>query len=370
MLGEYSGLNNELKLALIKAGHDVTLAAACDFFKNFKTDINLGYGSTIYSYKMRQFLLPLLNLSKFSGFDVVHVINFYIIPRLPFLNLFLIKFLKENNGLVTLSGAGDDPFYVKYSERAMRYSPIPSHELIDRQGRPYYMRKQAHLDAMHKYMNYIDAVIPIIFEFHATFCAAGYSEKTLKPIPIPIDTKKIEFSENRVSNGKVVFFHGLNRRGFKGTFLIEKSFQELEKKYPKDVECIIDGNLPFDRYLALLSIMNVNLDQVFSYSLAMNSLYSMAQGKVVCGGAEQESTVLYDGVLPPVYNLIPDQAQITEVLETVLERRDQLASHSEMSRAFVERYHNPEVVANLYLKSWLSLLARKVQLAKDDKGDQ
>ena len=355
LLGEFSGLNNELKNALIEAGHDVTLAASNDFFKAYPTDINLGYGTNIYSYKIRQLILPLLNLKKLTGYDVVHVINFYIIPRFPFFNLFLIKFLKANNGLLTLAGARDDPFFVTLSESTMRYSPIPPHELYDRGGKPYYMRQQSHIHAMHRYMNYIDGVIPIMFEYYSTFCAAGYSDKTRNPIPIPINSGKIPFKENILKNNKVVFFHGLNRRGFKGTFIIEKCFEEFSQKYPNDVECIIDGNMPFAKYMELMSRMNVTLDQVFSYSLAMNSLYSMAQGKVVCGGAEKESSILYSGETPPVYNITPDQQQIVSVLEDILANRNTIKERSEASRAFVEKFHAPTLVAEQYISYWNSL---------------
>jgi len=140
LIGEYSGLHKELKQALVSLGHEVTLAAACDFWKKFDVDISLGYGDSIYSYKLRQLVLPLVKLKKFAGYDVVHVINFYVIPRLPILNLYMIRFLKEHNKVVTVSGSGDDPFFVKFSDKTMRYSPIPTHERYDR-GKPYYMRK-------------------------------------------------------------------------------------------------------------------------------------------------------------------------------------------------------------------------------------
>jgi hypothetical protein len=355
LLGEYSGLNNELKKALLDCGHDVTLAASNDFLKKYPSDINLGYGNHMVSYKIRQLLLPLFHINKLTGYDIVHVINFYIFPRLPFLNLFLIKFLKNNNGIVTLSGAGDDPFFVKFSEKTMRYSPIPSHELYDRGGRPYYMRKAAHFSAMTEYMEYVDSVIPIMYEYYSTFCAAGYESKTIKPIPIPINCNKFLYKENGASGKKIIFFHGLNRRGFKGTFLIENAFDDLSKKYPKDVECIIDGNMSFDKYMALVSRVNITLDQVFSYSLSMNSLYSMAQGKVVCGGSELESSILYNGILPPVYNLTPSKNQIFDVLEEIVFNKIGIQQISEESRAFVEMYHAPEVVAEKYILHWRSL---------------
>jgi hypothetical protein len=360
LVGEYSGLNNELKNSLRLIGHDVTLAASNDFFKGFPTDINLGYGSNIYSYKCRQLLLPFLNLHKMTGFDIVHVINFYIFPRNPWMNYFLIKFLKNNNNIVTLSGAGDDPFFVKHSEETMRYSPIPYHEKYDRNGKEYYMRKQSHFSIMKKYMNYIDGVIPIMFEYYSTFCRAGFKSITVEPIPIPIDTTRIKFVDNEIKGGKVVFFHGLNRPGFKGTFLIEKSFSRFKSKYPNDVDCLIDGHMSFDKYISLISKVNVSLDQVFSYSLAMNPLYSMAQGKLVCGGSEPESHILYNGFIPPVYNLLPDESEINNVLEHILEDKNNIGSKSELSREFIEKYHNPIVIANKYMGVWLMIMNNKL----------
>ncbi|MDG9883151.1 hypothetical protein N7650_09920 [Pseudomonas sp. GD04058] len=355
LIGEYSGLHKELKGALTALGHEVTLAAASDFWKKFEADINLGYGSNIYSYKARQLILPFLKMKVFRGYDVVHLVNFYVFPRLPYLNLLFVKYLKRHNKVVTLSGSGDDPFFVKYSEDTMRYSPIPWHEKYDR-NKPYYMRSKAHLKAMHDYMQCVDGVIPIMFEYYSTFCAAGYEEKTSQPIPIPISVDRIPFSENREADGKLVFFHGLNRRGFKGTFLVEKAFDSLQSKYPNDVECFIKGHMPFEQYMALLSKVNVSVDQVFSYSLAMNALYSMSQGKVVAGGAEPESSILYGGELPPVYNLPGEQAGLDQTLEKILDERESIGERSIASREFVVKHHSPVKVAEAYLNYWSRFL--------------
>lgn len=352
LIGEYSGLNNELKNALLDSGHDVTLAAASDFYKKYPSDISLGYGDNIFSYKLRQFFLPLINLKKFVGYDVVHLVNFYVIPRSPILNLFFVRFLKENNGCVTLSGAGSDPFFVRYSETTMRYSPIPPHEKYDRDGKPYYMRSSRHLEYMHQYMSYVDAVIPIMYEYYSTFCAAGYEEKTVFPVPIPINCDNIKFSGFSSSKDKIVFFHGLNRPGFKGTRLIEKCFDKLSAKYGDHVECVVSGKMPFKEYIDFISRVNVSVDQVYSYSLAMNALYSMAQGKVVCGGAEPESFILYGGSAPPVFNITPDADDTFRVMENILDNKGGLKFLSEASRLFVESNHSPKIVARKYSEVW------------------
>jgi hypothetical protein len=354
LIGEFSGLQNELKNALIQLGHHVTLAAASDFYKKYPADLNLGYGNNIYTYKMRQIIYPFIYLKRMTNYDVVHLISPYIIPRFIELNILLLDFLKQNNRVITLSGAGDDPFFVTYSQKTMRYSPIPWDEKIDRKGRLHHMRGDQNISAMRRFVDNIDRVIPIMYEYYSTFCAAGYQKKTEKPIPIPINAKKhavsIDFRDQ-----KIMFFHGLNRPGFKGTFMISKAFDLLTKKYPNDVKCVIRGRMPFDEYLEVLSKTNISVDQVFSYSLAMNALYSMAQGKVVCGGNEAESSILYDGVLPPVFNLEPDIEKILDSFENILDKRSDLESIAHSSRNFVEHYHNSLKIAQRYIDCWRSI---------------
>lgn len=354
LIGEFSGLQNELKNGLSTLGHNVKLAASSDFFKKYPADIDLGSGSNIYTYKLKQLLYPFLNLRKMVGYDVVHLVTPYIIPRLLSLNFYIMKFLKENNNIVTLSGAGTDPFFVAYSEKTMRYSPIPWDEKVDRNGKRHYMRSEAQQKSMRKCVELVDRVIPIMYEYYSTFCAAGYQEKTEMPIPIPINIKKHNISVD-FYNKKLVFFHGLNRPGFKGTFLIESAFRRLREKYPSDVECIIEGKMAFDDYLKILAKTNISVDQVFSYSLAMNALYSMAQGKVVCGGAEIESGILYQGELPPVFNLEPNENSILQVFEDILEKRSDLESMAYSSRAFVECNHDSLKVAQKYVECWRSI---------------
>lgn len=353
LIGEFSGLHNELKNGLLQLGHKVTLAAANDFYKKYPADINLGYGDNICSYKLRQLIYPFLNLKKFTGYDIVHVVNFYTIPHLIGPNIFLLKYLKKNNGILTLSGAGDDPFFVNFSEKTMRYSPIPWNEKIDRDGKSHYMRNCNHLLAMHECMKIVDKVIPIMFEYYSTFVEAGYAWKTANPIPIPINVKNYEASYS-VSK-KLVFFHGLNRPGFKGTFLIKEAFERLRNNYPNDIECIVDGKMAFKDYIKVLSKTNVSVDQVFSYSLAMNALYSMAQGKIVCGGAEKESSILYSGELPPVFNLEPSSDKIYDTFVDILERKNDLIEISNLSRLFVENYHDGLKVAQQYIDCWNSI---------------
>jgi glycosyltransferase involved in cell wall biosynthesis len=354
LVGEFSGLQNELKGGIKQLGHDVTLAAANDFFKNLPSDINLGFGRNVYSYKFRQLLYPFLNLRRLAGYDVVHLVSFYIVPRSTLLNLYIWNFLKSNNGVVTLSGAGSDPFFTSFSENTMLYSPIPWEEKFDRKGRASYMRSGRHLSGMHECMKVVDGVIPIAYEYYSTFLKAGYADKLLQPIPIPINHRNIKSSFK--IDRKVLFFHGLNRYGFKGTFLIEEAFARLTERYPNDVQCIISGGVSLKEYLSILSKVNVSVDQVFSYSLGMNALYSMAQGKVVCGGVENESSILYNGELPPAFNMRPSVDEIYNTLVSVLDHRSELSDISERSEIFVKKHHDSLTIAGRYVEYWSSIM--------------
>jgi hypothetical protein len=51
-----------------------------------------------------------------------------------------------------------------------------------------------------------------------------------RTIGIPINVDEIIYNENKIKNGKLVVFHGLNRYGTKGTMHVEKAFEYLRKK--------------------------------------------------------------------------------------------------------------------------------------------
>jgi len=354
LLGEYSGLQNQLKAGLLMQGHDVTLAASNDFWKNLPVDLSLGHGKSIYTYKLRQLLLPILNLHKLKNYDVVHLVNFYIVPRFPYLNYLLIKFLKNNNKVVTLSGAGDEPFFVRHSTETMRYSPIPPYEKIDLK-KGYYMRGGSHYDWFERSLKYIDRVIPIMYEYYSTFEKAGYQNILEKPVPIPIDTSRKNRIRNLASNDKIVFFHGLNRPGFKGSNIVQDAFVAAKKIYSDVADFHIEGNLPFDQYRDLLDKTDIVVDQLYSYSLGMNGLFSMAQGKIVLGGNEPESRIIYNGESPPVFNVLPDAGNLLEVIEHLIAKRTEISSLSQQSMDFVSKHHDALKVASRYIEIWQKL---------------
>ena len=60
---------------------------------------------------------------------------------------------------------------------------------------------------------------------------------------------------------RVIFFHGLNSECKKGTKYIRKALENIQQKYTNDVEVIIDGYMPQEKYLALMKKADVVIDQ-------------------------------------------------------------------------------------------------------------
>lgn len=355
LLGEFSGLMTNIATGLREIGHDVFTASNGDTFKDYPADYRydskkkgkLGVMETYYKFHMHKKI--------FTGYDVVFVVTPRICPQYPYapkdLNYRFFKFLKNNNQKVFLSGAGLS--YVGYDywynhEDSKYYNYVNGYmkESIEKESKPYYMyaadrkeKTQEELDIM----SVIDGYIPIMYEYVPYYQDhPAYKEC----IPIPIDASKYEYKPNIV-NDKIVFFHGITRAS-KGGKYIYKAFEELEKKYGSVAEFYCKGGLPFDEYVQLLARTNVVLDDTNAYSLGLNSLYSMVQGRIVMGGSEPVANEHMGYDHNPAVNLRPDVKYIEEQIEQLIAKRSEFEEIGFASRKLVENYHDLINVAKRY----------------------
>ena len=288
------------------------------------------------------------HLNKFKGFDIVLIISTSPLFR-RFFNNKIFDFLIKNNGKVYLSGAGlnANSFDFWHNDNNSKY----------------YFYTQGYLDSVNKkfslynnnklkeseliLFNKIERYIPIMYEYAEPFRTFLKFQET---IPIPINLSKFNYKTNIV-NKKIVFFHGLSRACKGGEFII-KAFEILSKKYPNDADFFCKGGLLFDDYLQLLQKTNVVLDDVNAYSLGMNGLFSMAQGKIVMGGAESLASKELNYSFCPAINLTRDVNQIVLAVESVLENRNSIEEIGYNSRMFVEKHHDHINIAKKYINLW------------------
>lgn len=348
LLGDFSSFFLNLKEALIELGHSVILASNGDGSRNIDRDIDIGHSQSKYLSKIKQKISPLLYRSEFSNHDIVQYINpFYFYARgLP--NRSIIKFLIKNNGGFFISAAGDDSYFWSQGRDALKYGPFDDFLKYDIKKNIYYMERKHCIEFNKWIVENTDGVIPVMYEYERSYFD---SPKLKQTIPLPINLQKIKF-QSLTGTGKLVVFHGLSRYGFKGTRHIEEAFNILRHKYKDDLELIIAGNMPIDKYLQTMSRASIVIDQTNSYSLGMNGIYALAMGKVVLGGAEPESLNSLGISYSPVFNITPAASSIIKTIEHLLERRSEIPEIGYQGRVLTETTHCHIKVAEKYLKIW------------------
>lgn len=355
LLGEFSGLHKNLKEGLLELGHEVIVAAHGDGFKKIPADISFDPYFSGRIGNIEKAFRPLTKINHLKGFDVIQLISpfsFYF-EKFPY-SLFPTDYFFDqvigNNKKFYMLAAGDDAFFWRYGRQALAYGPFDDFLKYDAKSDFYFMQSEKSLEINKKLVDRSRGVIPVMYEYEISY---KDSTKRLPTIPLPVNVKKIEYRENKIIQ-KLVVFHGLNRYGFKGTRHVEEAFKILEKKYPNDLELIIDGNMSLDKYLSLMSRTNVVIDQLNSYSLGMNGVYALAMGKVVLGGAEPESLISLGVDSTPAINIIPNCRSIVQSIEEVLENRNKIAELGARSRRFAENVHDHIKVAARYVDAWSS----------------
>lgn len=348
LLGEFSGLHKNLKQGLLELGHEVTIASSGDGWKNIDRDIDLSYRNKILPTRITKRMYLFFDLNKLCDFDIVQIMNPFILYKSYFPNKYYLNKIIKNNKKVFMLAAGDDAYFWKYGRERLKYGPFDDSLKYDYKQKNHFY-ETAKMYKFNEYIaNLVDGIIPIMFEYEISYDGHKNLQKT---IPIPMNVNEIQYNENDIAN-KIVVFHGLNRYGFKGTRHVEEAFKILEKKYPNDLELIIDGNMPLEKYLEVMRKTNIIIDQTNSYSLGVNGIYALAMGKVVLGGAEPESLKSLGVENSPVINIKPNAQGIVEEIEKLLEKKEQIKDIGLQSRKFAEETHGHIEIAKKYLKTW------------------
>jgi glycosyltransferase involved in cell wall biosynthesis len=349
LLGEFSALHKNLKEGLIELGHEAIVAASGDGFKKVPVDISFDTNLRGIFGKVHHRLNRLVKLQSMKGYEVVQLISPFVFDISYFPKDYFINSLVKSNQKLFLLGAGSDAYFWRYGRKSLKYGPFDDFLRFDLKKNSHHMETDESFAYNKKILNLSRGVIPIMYEYEISYELE--KEKLLNTIPIPINTDKIEYKENMIGK-KITVFHGLTRYGFKGTRHVEEAFDYLSKKYPNDLELIIDGKMPLNEYLDVMKRTNVVIDQMYSHSLGVNGVYALAMGKVVMGGAEPESLKSLGVESSPVINLKPNAQSIIDEVEKLLEKRSKIQDLGLKSRRFAEQVHGHIKVAQQYIDTW------------------
>ena len=349
LLGEFSSLHRYLKEGLQELGEiDVKLFANGDSWKQIGgADGRLFELSGGVTGAAKTCSDALKKANSFAGYDVVQLVNTRIFPSL--VGSKICKKIAAGNKCFSLIAAGDDLALVTaYREGRFDYYLMDHDKVSCRYYDNGSFKGRVKINTEKKIVSCADIIIPSLYEY-----TLGYegNDRLSKVIPFPINIDNIKYNENTAKQ-KVVFFHGLNKELAKGTPFIRAALERLQEKYPNDVEIIIDGHMPFDKYVEVMNRANVVVDQCCSHGYGINACIAMAQGKVVMAGSRKHTLDAFGIESSPIVHVAPSVDQIYQQLEYILENKASITQWGYDSRQYVENMHHYVKVAQQYVDAW------------------
>lgn len=361
-IGDYSNLHATLAKELRRMGHQADiLSDGCgymnvhaDFFLKRESGIKGGF----------KYLFDLFNiLPKLKGYDAVQLINTNFLKLKPQKIKYFYDRLKEQNGGMFLTLAGDEYFYVKacYDAKIFRFSEFKiGNELTE----------GAKLQPQHMYgwMSHKNKILAEYLYEDITGAMSVLPEYDMFSRPLLGDKVKftnlpVDFSQlpqaKSPGNGKIRILTGM-RSGvehWKGTKILNNLAKEIEKEFPDKVMAEVAQDLSLQEFLQRISVSDIILDQLYAYSPAMTALYAMSMGKVAATGAQPEYyEYIGNPEARPLFALSPTDSDIKERLIELIYDKDKIKLLGEQSRELALANNDSKIVAQKFLDHWENLL--------------
>lgn len=363
LMGDYSNCHRTLATGLRRLGHEVTVASNGSHWLDTERDIDLTrrrgkLGGMRYYLDLRYRLR-----GRLSGYDIVSIHNPGFVELRPGRAIEIFNQLKRDNRAVFLTAMGSDLPYLdlceatdsplKYNEWFIGGRPAPlnisSPGLWDEWHSPELRRLHSAVYAG------IDGAVSVLYEYDLAIRRALPEGMTAYG-GLPIDTRSITPVDIDLGPAdKVRIFLGRHRGRLaeKGTDLLETAARRVVERHPSLAELIIVENRPYREYIELLRSAHIVLDQIYSYTPAINALLAMAYGlNVVSGGEPEYYDFIGERDNRPVINAVPELEGLTSILERAVLDRGMIAERGRRSREFVELHNDCDIVARRFLSFW------------------
>ncbi len=379
LLGEYSNVHWTLAEGLRSLGHEVCVISDGDGWKNYHRDIDLSRQSRGKLDTIKYFFRILRLLPRMKGYDIVQLINpIFLDLKADKIKPFY-KYLRRHNKRIVLGAFGMDHYWVKTCMdcTTFRYSDfnIGNRQRTEEPFNHEFIRDwlDGEKTEINQYIaNDCDAIVTALYEYDC--CYRPYFPDKTTFIPLPIRLQIRGFNENEDENAKrlfhhsplgeqeggfVCFFVGIQkgRSEYKGTDIMLKALRRVEAEMPDKCKVVVAESVPFEEYRQMMNSSDVILDQLYSYTPAMNALQAMSQGLIVVGGGEEENyEILGEHELRPIINVLPNEDDCYQKMKALAEHPEQIHQLKYDSIQYVRRHHDYIKVAKEYLKVYESLL--------------
>lgn len=356
LLGEYSSVHCTLAEGLRTLGHDVVVASNGDFWKDYPRDIDLAReGNARFLWRLAR------ALPRMRGFDVVQLINPMFLELKAERMLPIYRYLRRNNGRMVMCAVGDD-YYYPYINRGtmpMRYSDYNiGAELRCTQyaGRSYDDWVGTAKERLNRYIAMdCDAIIAGTYEFWLPYSLTEDRGRDGRPLSEKLHLVPFPFKPaDRVSpepSDKLRVFIGISRgrSEFKGTDIMLRAAQDLQRRYPDRMELTVAEGLSYDEYCKMMDRSDVMLDQLYSYGPGMNALLSMSKGMVTFTGGEPEHyDIMGETQCRPIIAVQPSYDSVYDNLERLILTPEGIGRIKAESREYVIRNYEYRKVARQY----------------------
>lgn len=376
-IGEYSNVHATLAKGLRKLGHEVTVVSDGDSWKNYPRDIDVsrkdGKLAGIHLYLKILTLLP-----KLTGYDIVQLINpmFFEVKAERLFPIY--HYLKKHNRHVVLGAFGMDYYWVKTCtyDKPLRYSDFNIGDRV-RTDEAAVIEQRDWLGTPKERLNKeiaasCDAIVTGLYEYDVCYRPVFPNKTTFIPYPIklPESTDSIHktiqhplHSEGpgealRPSGQALKLFIGIskNRSAYKGTDIMLEAAKAVKAKYPDRLELRIAEGVPFDEYTKMLNGSDAIMDQLYSYTPAMNALLAMSKGIIVIGGGEPENyEIIHEEELRPIVNVQPTYNSVYQELEHLILNPNLIPGLKADSIEYIRRHHDYIKVAKQYAELYSNL---------------
>lgn len=352
LIGEYSNVHNTLACGLRELGHEVCVVSNGDFWKNYPRDIDVSrtpgkLGGMALMLKLWT-LLP-----RMTGYDVVQLINPMFFELKAERLFFFYNYLRQHNKRVFLGAFGMDWYWVDTCtyKKPLRYSDFNFGTEV--RTDPEAMKEQKDwLGTVKEQLNKriatdCDGIITGLYEYHVCYHPVFPEKTRFIPLPIEIPTD----IQQQVPHHPIRIFIGISKKrsAYKGTDIMLQAAQDIAMKYPQSVELKVANGVSFNDYQQMMNNSDMILDQLYSYTPAMNALLAMSKGIVVVGGGEPENyEILGEQTLHPIINVQPNYESVYHELEQIVLHPDKLPELKLQSVAYVQKHHDYLKVARQY----------------------
>lgn len=397
LMGEYSGVHCNLAKGLRAIGHTVTVASNGDFWKDYPRDIDLK--RSLSPAGALRFAATLAHtLPKLRDYDVVQLINpmFLELKAGRIFNIY--DYLRRHNGHIVLCAFGMDYYWVHtcVKDMPLRYSDFNIGDELRTNDDATNARAGwtgTDKERLNKYIAQdCDAIVAGLYEYYVCYKKAFPKKTTFIPYPIRMTAEEnaevnaaIKQEQRKLacrlpggsapdeisaassaapkaeardatttlpgSAGKIRIFIGINvtRDEYKGTDIMLRAARDVAKEYPGRVELIEARSVPYDEYSRMMGSADVLLDQLYSYTPAMNALLAMSKGIVCVGGGEPENyEILGEKELRPIINVLPTYESVRGEIERLVTRPERLPELKRQSIEYIRRHHDYIKVARQY----------------------